>query len=184
AEMSEAVAERIEDAAIAFAALGALLDGGAIAEHAFKDDLGVQLHGERLSGGGPGNGVGVGAAIALAAIAGVGAGIFDGQLHGRHQVFAADFFGDDLVNGVPGVNVGARRLLGLVGAQEGGSNPVIGAGGAWGWLGGTGVQPAEDDGVIAERLKRLPVERKSGFERAFFFGDPITGRHAVGHKAS
>ena len=184
AQPRETAGQRVQNAAVALSALGALLRRAAVSEHALEDHLRIQLHRQRIGRRGPGDGVGVGATITLAAVARIRAGVLDRELHGRHQVILADLLRDHLIDGGARVYVGAGGLLGLVRAQERGGHPVVGAGRAGRRFSRAGMQAAHDHGLFTERLQRLPVEGKRGVQRAFFVGNPIAGRHAVRHKAA
>ena len=179
--MRQAAGERIQNAAVAQAALVAQLRRAAVAEHALEDYLRVQLHRQRIGGRGPGDGVGIGAAIAFAAVAGIGAGIFHRALHRRHQVLLTDLLRDDLVDGCARANVGAGGLLGLLRAHEGRGHPVIRAGGAGRRLRRAGVQTAHDHRLLDERLQRLPIEGKYGAQARPPFPEPNSRepRHAA-----
>ena len=124
----EAAGQRIENAAVALAARGALLGRAAVAEHALEHHLRIQLHRQRRRRRRPRDRVRVRAAVAFAAVARVGARILDRELHRRHQVVLADLLRDDLIDRRAGVDVGAGRLLRLVRAQERRRHPVVGAG--------------------------------------------------------
>ena len=102
AKTRETAGERIQNAAIALSARGALRGRSAVAEHALEDYLRIQFHGQGLSGRRPGDGVGVGAAVTFAAVAGVRAGVFDRELHGGHQVVLAELLRDELIDGGAG----------------------------------------------------------------------------------
>ncbi len=184
AHAREAAGQRVEDAAVPLAAGGPLLDRAAVAEHPLEHHLRIQLHRQRRGRRRPRDGVGVGAAVALTAVARVGAGVFDGQLQRRQQRIRADLLRDDLIDRRSVVDIRAGGLLRLVGAEERGRNPVVGAGDARRRLRRPRMQTAQNHGLLPERLERLPVERQLGGQCAFGAGHPVAWGSAVRHEAA
>ena len=149
-----------------------------VAEHPFEHHLRVDLHRERPGRRLPRDGVGVGAAVALAAVARVGARILDRELQRRQQRVLADPPRDALVDGGPGVDVRAGRLLRLLGAEIRGRDEVVGAGHPRRRLRRPRPEPARDHHLVPERLERLPDVRirEAPPHRV---GNPVAGRGAV-----
>ena len=88
----------------------ALLGGAAAAEHALEYDLRIQFHRQRRGRRCPRDRVGVDAAVAFAAVARTRTRVFHRNFHRRQQRFLPVPGGDDLVDGLAGVNVGAGGL--------------------------------------------------------------------------
>ena len=180
-EASEALGDRIQDAALLLAPRAALLGRAAVAEQSLEDDLRIHLHRQRPHRRLPRDRVRVDAAIAFAARARVRAGIFDRELQRRQQRLLTDLLRDDLIDRRAGFDVGAGRLLRLRRAEVCGGHEVIGARHARRILRRLRPEAAREHHVLAERLERLPDERILEAARAAL-RNPVAGRRTMRHE--